>query len=301
MNSEPEWNHYRTFIAVVQTGSLSGAARQLALTQPTVSRHIDALEATFGVALFLRTQRGLGPTEMALRLLPLAQSMAATSAAMTRIVTETAGDVRGTIRISASQITGTEVLPPILSELRRCHPELVVELVLSNAVDDLLRREADIAVRMTEPVQGSLISRRLQPVALGLFAHSDYLLRKEAPSTSVDLRHHDLIGFDHETPALRDLVQDHPELNRSAFALRTDSDVAQLAAIRSGFGIGLCQVAIAQREANLVRVLSREVLLDLGLWVVMHEDLKTSTVCRAVFDGLVEGLQQYFRIPSVNR
>lgn len=293
MNPKADWNHYRTFIAVVQTGSLSGAARQLDMTQPTVSRQIDALEAACGVTLFLRTQRGLGPTEMALRLLPLAQSMAATSAAIARVVTETAGEVRGTIRISTSQIMGTEVLPPILSTLRRRHPELVTELVLSNAVDDLLRREADIAVRMTEPVQGALISRRLQQVALGLFAHGDYLERRQAPATLADLQHHDIIGFDHETPALRNLVQNHPALNRYAFALRTDSDVAQLAAIRAGFGIGLCQVAIARRDAKLVRVLPQEVSIDLGLWVVMHEDLKTSTVCRAVFDGLVEGLQRH--------
>ena len=235
---------------------------------------------------------------MALRLLPLAQSIAATSAAMTRVVTETAGDVRGTIRISASQIMGTEVLPPILSALRRRHPELVMELVLSNAVDDLLQREADIAVRMTEPAQDALISRRLKPVPLGLFAHADYLVRRRAPETLADLRHHDVIGFDHETPALRDLVQDYPALNRSGFALRTDSDVAQLAAIRSGFGIGMCQVAIARRDENLVRILSHEVSIDLGLWVVMHEDLKTSTVCRAVFDGLVDGLQQHGKTPA---
>lgn len=291
MISEPDWNHYRTLVAVIKTGSLSGAARVLNLTQPTVSRHVDALEAACGITLFLRTQRGLDPTEMALRLMPLAQAIAATSAAMARLVTEAADDVRGTIRISASEIIGAEILPPILSVLRRRHPALVIELVLSNAVDDLLRRQADIAVRMTEPVQGALISRRLPPVALGLFAHKDYLARKPAPLTQADLKDHDVIGFDVETPALRDLVQNHPTLNRAAFALRTDSDVAQLAAIRAGFGIGLCQVAIAQREPDIIPVLSAEVSINLGLWVVMHEDLKTSTVCRAVFDGLVEGLQ----------
>ena len=290
MNSEPDWSLYRTFLAVLQEGSLSGAARRLALTQPTVARHLDALEQAVGVDLFLRTQRGLTPTEMALKLLPQAQTMAATAAALMRMASDRTGEVRGTVRVSASEIVSVEHLPPILKALRRDHPDLVVELVLSNAVDDLLRREADIAVRMTEPVQDVLVARRLPSVELGLHAHRDYLARRGVPMSMESLADHDVIGFDYETPAIRGLVQRYPSLHRSGFALRTDSDIAQLAAIRAGCGIGVCQVAVARRDPALVRVLADSLSIDLGVWIVMHENLRTSARCKAVFDALVEGL-----------
>ncbi len=290
MNSDPDWNLHRTFLAVVQEGSLSGAARRLGLTQPTVARHIDTLEAAVSADLFLRSQHGLIPTEMALDLMPYAESLAATIAALMRAASGRAGEVRGSVRISASEVVGVEHLPPILARLRRRHPGLIVELVLSNEVDDLLRREADIAVRMVEPTQEALVARRLPSIALGLHAHGGYLERRGTPVSVEGLADHDLIGFDQETPALRALVDRFPTLNRAAFALRADSDLAQLAAIRAGFGIGMCQVPIARRDPDLVRVLADAVAVELGLWIVMHEDLKTSARCRAVFDALSEGM-----------
>jgi len=167
----------------------------------------------------------------------------------------------------------------------------VVELVLSNTVDDLLRREADIALRMVAPTQAALVARRLPSVELGLHAHQDYLARRGVPRTLDDLAGHDVIGFDRETPALRAFVERWPALNRAAFALRADSDLAQLAAIRAGFGVGMCQAAVARRDPALRRVLADAVSIELGLWIVMHEDLKTSARCRAVFDALAAGLQ----------
>jgi len=290
MSTGPDWDLYRTFLAVVQEGSLSGAARRLGLTQPTVARHIDALEGAVGKDLFLRSQRGLIPTEMALALAPYAETLASTAAALLRTATGHAGEMRGSVRISASDVVGVEHLPPILARLRRRHPGLIIELVLSDAVDDLLRREADIAVRQVEPTQEALVSQHLPSIVLGLYAHRAYLERCRMPVSLEELTGHDLIGFDHETPALRALLQPFPVLNRSAFALLADSNLAQLAAIRAGLGIGLCQVPVACREPDLVRVLANAVSINLGLWIVMHEDLKTSARCRAVFDALVGGL-----------
>ena len=290
MRAEPDWTLYRTFLAVVGEGSLSGAARRLGLTQPTVARHVDALEAALGANLFLRSQRGLIPTEVALDLKPYAETLASTAAALLRTASARAGEVSGSVRVSASEVVGVEHLPPILARLRRRHPGLVVELVLSNAVDNLLQRDADIAVRMVEPVQETLVARRLPPIALGLHAHRGYLERHGTPTSTEDLARHDLIGFDRGTPAVRAMVGRFPALDRPAFALRTDSDLAQLAAIRAGFGIGVCQVPVARRDPDLVRVLADVFSLSLGLWIVMHEDLKTSARCRAVFDALADGL-----------
>ena len=289
MNPEPDWTLYRSFLAVLEEGSLSGAARRLGLTQPTLARHIDALEQGVGADLFLRSQRGLLPSELALELRPHAETLASTAAALLRTASGRAGVVSGVVRIAASEVVGVEHLPPILARLRRRHPALVIELALSDTVDDLLRREADIAVRQVEPSQDALVARRLPAIELGLHARADYLDRRGTPSSPADLAGHDLIGFDRPTPAMRALVGRIPALGRAGFALRVDSNLAQLAAIRAGFGIGLCQAGLARRDPGLVRVLADEVAIGLGLWIVMHEDLRTSARCRAVFDALGEG------------
>ncbi|MGI4943946.1 MAG: LysR family transcriptional regulator [Janthinobacterium lividum] len=290
MSADPDWAWYRSFLAVAEEGSLSAAARRLGITQPTVARHIDALEQAVGVALFLRSQRGLVPTELALELRPYARMLDFTAAALLRTASGRAGEVRGRVRVSASEVVGVEHLPPILTGLRRRHPALVVELTLADAVDDLLQREADIAVRQVEPVQDTLLARRLPPITLGLHAHPDYLARRGVPDTLAALAGHDLVGFDRQTPALRTLLRRYPSLDRDAFALRADSNLAQLTMIRAGFGIGLCQVPLAARHPGLVRVLADAVAVELGLWIVMHEDLGSSARCRAVFDALVDGL-----------
>lgn len=293
---EPGWELYRTFLAVLQEGSLSAAARALGVTQPTVGRHVDALERRVGVALFTRSQRGFLPTDAARAIRPYAESLAATAAALLRAASaQGAGDraVKGTVRVTASEIVGAEVLPPILAELHEAHPELVVELVLSNRLENLLQRESDIAVRMVQPTQEALVARRLGAIELGLHASRRYLSRHGAPAGMPQLREHALIGFDRETAFIRSFARRVPSLNRDAFALRTDSDLAQLAAIRAGFGIGICQVELARRDGNLVRVLPRAVSLKLDTWLVMHEDLRHSARCSVTFDALAAGLQQY--------
>jgi DNA-binding transcriptional LysR family regulator len=289
MSTDPDWALYRSLLAVLDEGSLSAAARRLGLTQPTVARHIDALEAALGGDLFVRSQRGLERTDLATSLLPGARIMETTAAALLRTASGGRGEIAGTVRITASDVVGVEHLPPILSRLRRAHPALVIELSLSDRLSDLLAREADIAIRMTEPTQGALLAQRLPPVVLGFHAHRDYLAAAGTPSTIDDLALHALIGYDAETPALRSMAARLPALGRSAFAFRADSNLAQLAAIRSGFGIGLCQIALAERDPQLVRVLP-EVALPLPLWIVMHEDLKTNARYRVVFDALAQGL-----------
>ncbi|MEO8530600.1 MAG: LysR family transcriptional regulator [Deltaproteobacteria bacterium] len=290
MNSDPDWTLYRTFLAVLDEGSLSGAARLLGTTQPTVSRQIDTLEAQLGRVLFLRTQRGLIPNDLALELRPHAATLAATAAALLRQASGARDGVSGTVRISASEVIAVEVLPAILAALHLHYPDLVLELVATDRVEDLLQQDADIAVRNVAPVQTALVSRKLAPAMLGLHASRDYLERRGMPATLDDLARHSLVGFDHETPAIRALLQRYPTLGHAAFALRTGSNLAQLAAIRAGFGIGFCQCGLAARDPALVRVLTREVDIELGMFVVMHEDQRHSARCRVVFDALVDGL-----------
>ncbi len=160
VTSNPDWSLYRSFLSVLRTGSLSAAARDEGLTQPTVGRHVDSLEQALGVALFTRSQQGLAPTEAALELQPYAESLEATAAALVRAAVGRSG-TQGTVRITASEVIGAEVLPPMLTQLHAAHPEIELELMLSNRTEDLLQREADIAVRMVAPTQQALLARRV--------------------------------------------------------------------------------------------------------------------------------------------
>jgi DNA-binding transcriptional LysR family regulator len=290
---EPGWELYRTLLGVLEEGSLSAAARTLGIAQPTVGRHVEALEAALGCALFTRSPQGLRPTEAALALRPHAHALRANAAALLRTAASHGEGVRGTVRISASEVVGVEVLPPVLAALRQRHPALVLELVVSNALADLLNSDADIAVRMTRPTQEALVARRIGAVELGLFARRSYLARHGTPADWDALAGHALIGFDRETAFIRSLRHRTGAFQRRAFALRSDSDLAQLAAIRAGFGIGICQVPLARADRRLVRVLPEAFSLALDTWIAMHEDLRDSPRCKAVFDALAEGLRAH--------
>ncbi len=293
MASDIGWELYRSFLAVLKEGSLAGAARALGVAQPTVGRHVAALEKSLRLALFTRSQTGLIPTDAALSLRSFAESMQSTAAALERAAASQGAGVRGTVRVTASDVIGVEVLPPIVAALRDSHPDLTVELVLSNRVQDLLRREADIAVRMVRPRQELLVARRIGQIEVGLHAHQRYLAQHGTPRSVADLAKHSLIGFDQATAFVRNASKALAGWRREAFAIRTDSDLAQLALIRSGAGIGACQVPIARRDDALVRILPKQFSLPLETWVTMHQDLRDSPRCRVTFDALVKGLQRH--------
>ncbi len=290
---EPGWELFRTFLEVARDGSLSGAARKLALTQPTVGRHIDALEAALGLSLFSRSPQGLTATPAALELVGHAEAMAAASAALRRTASSGAQTDRGTVRIAASEMVGCEVLPPMLARFRDSHPGIVLELALSNRNEDLLRRDADIAVRMARPRQKSLLARRIGKTVIGLYAHRDYLKAYGVPKTAADFAKHCLIGFDRDDWSLRSLGTLPQEVTRDHFGFRCDSDLAQFAALRAGVGIGGCQHNIARRFDELVPVLGKAIRFELEVWIAMHEDMKSTTPVRMLFDHLAAGLSAF--------
>jgi DNA-binding transcriptional LysR family regulator len=289
-----DWDLYRTFLAVLDEGSLSAAARALDLTQPTVGRHVEQLEATLGAPLFTRSVAGLLPTEVALSLRPHAEAMASAAEALVRTASGEAEAVRGAVRITASNTVGVEVLPPILTGFHDAHPDVAIELNLSNRQEDLIRREADIAVRMTRPTQGSLLAKHIGFVEVKLYAHRRYIAAKGLPKTFDDVGPFG-IGFDRDIATARALEERQLPITREALAFRSDNDLAQLAALRAGFGVGGCQVPLAAADPNLVPVLEDAFRLDMDMWVAMHEDLKTSRRMRLMFDWLVDGLTAYVR------
>jgi len=288
-----DWDHYRTFLAILEEGSQSGAARALGLTQPTVGRHLDALELAAGKPLFLRSHQGLLPTETALSMRTYAETMAASAAALARTASADTGSPEGTVRISVSEVIGLEVLPPILTDLQERYPRLAIELSLSDSVEDLLKQQADIAVRMVEPTQAALVSRRIGGIPVGVFAHRSYLERHGTPATIEDLSEHRLIGFDRQFAYVREMLKAYPAMAEVRFHFRTDSNVAQLAMIRAGGGIGMCQVGLGARDPDLVQLFAGQIDLQLKTFLVMHENLRRVLRCRVAFDALAEGLLAY--------
>lgn len=296
-----DWERQRAFLAVVDTGSLSAAARQLGAAQPTVRRRIEDLEAQLGVALFTRSPSGLTPTALGKDLAQHARAMALAAASLARAASAEAGAASGVVRITASEVVGMEVLPAILAELREAHPGLVFELALTNRSEDLLRREADIAVRMVRPTQDALVARRIGAISLGMHAHKRVLDTWGRPTTMEQARRMPLIGYESETIGVRAIkaMGLGLDLRVEDFSFRTDNDVAQLAAIRAGLGLGICQVGLAARDPMLERVMADLFAIDLETFVVTHEDLKDVRRVRLVFDALVEGLTRYARIGNI--
>ena len=289
-----DWQWFRTFLAVMREGSLSGAARTLRTTQPTMGRQIAALEKSLGVTLFVRSIDGLTPTEAGMRLIPSAEAMAAAAEAAQRVASGAIDDEHGTVRITASDIVGTEVLPSIVAGFRKRHPRIAIELALSNRNQDLLRGDADIAIRMVRPTQGALVARKIGRVDIALHAHRRYLKAHPAPGRLEDLLRHALIGYDRDQAYARFLDERiGTGLARESFVFRSDNDLAILAALRAGVGIGPCQLGIARRDRNLVPVLHREFVIALEVWLVMHRDLRGNRRVRLAFDHLAVELASY--------
>jgi len=281
-----DWTLWRTFLAIHRTGSLSGAARTLGVAHPTVRRHLDELEARLGAALFVRSPSGLIANDMAARLLEAAQSMEAAALSLVRTASADVEAVAGVVRITASEVMGAEVLPPMLAALMSRHPELVFELTLTNQVENLLRRDADIAVRMTAPTQGDLYARRVGDLKLGLYAHTDWLARHTLPLTLQDaIGSGALIGYDRDPSLIHALRNLGIEADRNTFGFRSDSDLAQLAALRAGLGIGVSPHIIATLHPGLNRILP-DFEHRLEVWLVAHRDVRGLARVRAVLDEM---------------
>jgi DNA-binding transcriptional LysR family regulator len=276
----------------MREGSLSGAARTLRLAQPTLGRHVEAMEMALGGKLFLRSRAGLSPTELAGRIMEPALAMEAAANSLARAASGGEGAV-GTVRITASRIMANRALPPILASIRQQHPGLRFELEASDTQSDLLRHDADIAVRMARPTQKDLIARKAGTVTVGLFAHRDWISQTGKPGTLADAAQAGgFIGYDRNPVIDEILNQAGIVVQPSHFALRTDDDGAILAAIEAGLGVGPCQVGFAGPE--LVRVLA-QIAFPLDVWLVTHPDLAREPRITAAMAGLARGLSAFTR------
>ena len=286
MSTQISWDDQRLFLAVLEEGSLSAAARRLALSQPTVRVRIERLERSLGAVLFTRSANGLAPTNEALALHEPARAMAMASEHFVRLASAPVGEIGGTVRLSVPEFMGVEIVPWILADLRKAQPAIQIELSLSNAPANLLEQEADLAIRTFAPKQEALISRKVASIPLGFFASPDYLARRGTPVDLAELAMHDLIGSDRD-PSDQALARSlAPGQPASFWVLRTDSHPAQIAAARAGVGICVVQVPVGQRDPHLRHVLPGFTVTTLDTWVVAHENLRNVPRVRAVFDAL---------------
>ena len=292
MNTSPDWSLWRSFGAVVDAGSLSAAARKLGLSQPTLGRHIEALEADLGIPLFERTLRGLRPTDTALRLYePVAGAARALSEAALMAEGQSAA-LGGTVRITASTVISHYVLPPMLRDIREKFPAIALEVVPADSTENLLLRESDIAVRMFRPTQLELITRKLGVIPVVCCAHESYLMRRSMPNRLEDLFEHDLVGLDRSDLIIVAARAMGFELTRANFIVRTDSQTAGWELIKAGLGIGFGQRRLVAEASGMVALLP-EGNFPMEVWLTTHKELVTSRRIRAVYDALAEGFSAY--------
>jgi DNA-binding transcriptional LysR family regulator len=286
-----DWNLARSFLAALDHGSLLGAARALRTSQPTVGRHIAELESQLGVLLFERTGRGLVPTATATELAHNARAMEASAQALSRSVSGAQAQVAGTVRITASGPVAAYLLPTVLGQMRQHLPDIQVELVASSQVSNLLRREADIAVRMLRPDQATLVARKLGEVRLCVCAHRDYLARHPAIRVPADLLSHTLIGSDQDSAILDGFKALGNPVTPAHFALRCDDFVVQWQAVRAALGVGFAAEYMLRTEAQVLPVLSGQLRIPpLPMWLAVHREIRTSQRIRAVYDFLASSL-----------
>jgi DNA-binding transcriptional LysR family regulator len=284
-----DWNLIRAFLAVVDGGSLTAAATMLAASQPTLSRQIAELESRIGAALFERVARGLRLTAVGAALVESARRMQLAAQSLSLAALGNAQQLAGTVRITASEMTAAYLLPDILAGLRRSHPEIEIELVASNRIENLLERQADIALRHTRPAQSGLIARRLGDIRLGAFAHVDYLARVGGALELTRLQDYDWIGYDQSDALLRGFRAAGIKVGREFFRLRCDNHVVCWQLALSGAGISFAPCAVAQHWPQMQSVLPQTMVPPMPLWITAHREVRNSIRIQLVFQRLSEG------------
>lgn len=285
-----DWNQIRAFLATAEEGSLSAAARALGSTQPTVGRQISGLEADLGVTLFQRAGRSLVMTGAARDLLEHVQAMGDAASRVSMVAAGQSEDVAGRVVITASDLLAAGYLPKVLRRLREEAPGIIVDIVASNRIENLTRRDADIAIRHVQPEQPDLIARRLPDASAGYYAATSYLERYGRPETVAELEHHSFIGPRDTVQMLAFLTGQGVTVLPERFRANSDSAVVMWEMMRAGLGILVGPVEFAPDTTGIERVLPDAPPIRFPVWLATHRELRTSRRIRIVFDLLAEAL-----------
>ncbi len=287
-----DWSLVQSFLAVAETGTLSAAARQLGASQPTLGRQIKAIEQQLGEELFMRQARGLALTPAGQRLLPHAIEV---RDAINRIILTAAGheqSIEGTVRITASELVSHVLLPAILAQIRRSEPQIELELVPSDSSENLLFREADIAIRMYQPEQLDLIARQLGYLQIGAFAATRYLDEHGRPHTVEQFAQHQFVGYDRNEQIITGMRSAGFNIDRHFFQTRCDNQIVYWALVRHGCGIGFSQKNIADNDPLVEPIPIDFPIEPLPVWLTAHKVMQSTPRIRRVWDLLRDGLQQ---------
>jgi DNA-binding transcriptional LysR family regulator len=285
-----DWSLIRTFLAVAEEGSFSGAARRLRSSQPTVGRQIAALEAAVGAALFHRHAQGMRVTDAGADLLTPAREMERAARALALAAAGKSETMSGTVRVTASVMMAHHVLPPMVARIRDALPEVAIELVATDATDNLHFREADIAVRMFRPDQLDVVTKHLGDLPLGLYGAVSYLDRAGRPRTEAELLAHRFVGYDRDDRIIRGFRAMGHDVSRDFFGTRTDAQAVNWELVRAGCGLGIGQVLLGERDPAVERVLPDLPLPVLPVWLTAHEAMRRTPRIRRVWEMLEEDL-----------
>ncbi len=285
-----DWNQVRAFLATVEEGSLSSAARALGLTQPTLGRQVTALEEQLGVTLFERAGRKFVLTASGLELVDHVRAMGEAATRLSLAASGQATSIEGLVKITATEMQSAYVLPELIATLRETHPGITIEIVATNSLSDLRRRDADIAIRNTEPTDPDLIARRLRDQSAGFYATPDFVARHGPFRTLKDLADAPMIGFGEDGGFLEELLRRGVPVSEANIVVRSASHIVHWQLTRCGIGLGINGWDIGDRADDLVRVLDNVLSFDFPVWLVAPRELKTSRRVRIVFDFLAEAL-----------
>ena len=277
----------QSFLAVAETGSLSAAGRALGLSQPTLGRKVREIEDRLGTELFQRHAKGLALTETGQAMLAPAQAMREAAGRLALVAAGEDRGLSGPVRITASVVVSHFLLPEVLARLRREEPGIEIDLVASDSSENLLFREADIAVRMYRPGQLDVVTRHVADLPLGLYAAKSCLDRSGRPSTEEDLLALDWVGFDRTEMIIRGMTEAGWKVSRAFFKLRTDDQAAYWQLVRAGGGVGIMQQAIGEPDPDVERVMPNLPLPHLPVWLTAHEEVRRVPRVARVWDALV--------------
>ncbi|MCY0148895.1 LysR family transcriptional regulator [Hoeflea sp. G2-23] len=285
-----DWNRARAFLVTVEEGSLSAAARQLGMAQPTLGRQVAALEEELGVALFERVGRGLTLTPSGLELVDHVRAMGEAASRMSLAASGKVQSIEGTVSISASEVDAAFRLPKILGQLREIAPGVDVEIVATNTESDLRRREADIAIRNYRPTQPNLVARKIRDIDGRIYATPCYLESIGNPVTPEEFGAADFIGFNRTGEFIAAMTRFGLALTQRNFPIVSESHLVQWSHVRQGLGIGIITADIGDAEPAVVQVLPELDPILVPVWLVAHREVHTSRRVWLVFDLLAREL-----------
>ena len=285
-----DWNQLKAFLETAETGSLSAAARKLGLTQPTLSRQVAAIEQRMGVTLFERVGKTMALTPTGMDLLEHARAMGTAAEALGLAATGRSQALGGVVSVSATDAVAAILLPPLVKKLRAQEPGIAIEVISSNALSDLLRREADIAIRHVKPEQPELIARFIREATAYFYASEAWVKTHGHPRSAEDATHLPFVGYDRSGNYLAYLHMHGLSVSEANFSCYADHTVAHWALVQQGLGIGAMMDEIARETPGVVRVLDDVPPVRFPIWLVTHRELRTSRRIRVVFEALAEGL-----------